>query len=80
MQCKFAASTQLPFPLVGDSDKKISQLYGVLFLGLRPKRVTFVIDEKGIVQDVLHHEIRIARHRDGVLDILRALRGSWLAD
>lgn len=79
-QCRFAASLRVGFPLIADTDRSICKAYGVLFLGMHTKRVTFVIDEEGIVREVLHYELRIDRHRDGVLDVLRALRGSWLAE
>jgi peroxiredoxin Q/BCP len=49
---KFASKYQLPFTLLSDHDKKIRNLFGVptALFGLIPGRVTYVIDEKGIVR------------------------------
>jgi thioredoxin-dependent peroxiredoxin len=49
---KFASKYQLPFTLLSDQDKKLRQLFGVptALFGLIPGRVTYVIDEKGMVR------------------------------
>lgn len=49
---KFAQKHQLPFTLLSDHDKKLRNLFGVptALFGLIPGRVTYVIDEKGIVR------------------------------
>ncbi len=49
---KFASKYQLPFTLLSDSDKKLRHLFGVptALFGLIPGRVTYVIDEKGIIR------------------------------
>ncbi len=49
---KFAQKHQLPFTLLSDNDKKLRNLFGVptALFGLIPGRVTYVIDEKGIVR------------------------------
>jgi peroxiredoxin Q/BCP len=50
-QTRFAEHCNAAFPIVSDSTKSITRAYGVLgFLGV-PKRVTFFIDEQGIVRD-----------------------------
>jgi peroxiredoxin Q/BCP len=50
----------LPFPLVADTDKSINQKYGVWvekerdgqkYMGTA--RVTFVIDEKGVITNII---------------------------
>jgi thioredoxin-dependent peroxiredoxin len=52
-QARFAAHCSAGFPIVSDSTKSIARAYGVLaFLGFS-KRVTFFIDEKGIVRDTV---------------------------
>lgn len=64
---EFAEKYDLPFPLLSDPDKKISKLYGAARLwGLLPfvRRVTYLIDEKGVVQQVIHAEMDISRHMD----------------
>lgn len=51
---KFTAKHQLPFTLLSDHDKKLRNLFGVptALFGLIPGRVTYVIDEKGIIRMV----------------------------
>lgn len=49
---KFSEKHQLPFTLLSDNDKKLRNLFGVptTLFGLIPGRVTYVIDEKGIIR------------------------------
>lgn len=49
---KFSEKHQLPFTLLSDHDKKIRNIFGVptALFGLIPGRVTYVIDEKGIIR------------------------------
>jgi peroxiredoxin Q/BCP len=70
-QCRFAEQYKARFPMIGDADCSISRAYGVLRgLGTADKRVTYVIDEAGLVAAVFHHEIQVTRH---VGDVLRWL-------
>ena len=73
-QCDFATASQAQFPMIGDEDLAVSQLYGVLrpFLKLA-KRVTFVIDREGVVRGVFEHEFQISKHLDAVLHLLEKL-------
>lgn len=57
---KFVEKEKLPFRLLADTDKVIhhsystwveKSMYGRTFMGTR--RVTFVIDEKGVIQDII---------------------------
>jgi peroxiredoxin len=74
-QCRFATDNKLPFPLVGDEDKRICEAYGVLWPLIKlPQRITFVVDEQGVVQAVFHHEVQISRHLDDVLHFLERRR------
>lgn len=54
---KFTAKYKLPFTLLSDSDKKLRNLFGVptALFGLIPGRVTYVVDEKGIVRFIFDH-------------------------
>jgi thioredoxin-dependent peroxiredoxin len=52
-QHRFAAHCQASFPLVSDRTKSISRSYGVLSLLGFSKRVTFYLDESGVVRDVM---------------------------
>lgn len=74
---RFAKSHRLPFPLLTDSDRSLQRAYGVLRIGgliPLPKRVTFVIDRKGVIRLVAHHEMAMDRHVADVLTVLRALQ------
>jgi peroxiredoxin Q/BCP len=57
---KFKKKYDLPFTLIADTDKSINELYGVwveksmygkTFMGTA--RTTFIIDEKGIITDII---------------------------
>ena len=57
---KFTDKYELPFPLIADTEKKILQDYGVWgrkkFMGREYDgviRTTFIIDEKGLIEEVI---------------------------
>jgi peroxiredoxin Q/BCP len=52
-QKAFARKYGLAFPLVADREKKVARLYGVLGLTGSARRVTFLIDSAGVVQEVV---------------------------
>jgi peroxiredoxin Q/BCP len=71
--CQFARSEGLQFTLIGDQSRAISERYGVIWPVLRiDRRATFVIDEAGRVEDVIHHEVQVYRHLEDVLERLAA--------
>lgn len=71
VQCDFAQKEDIDFPLIGDESKKISEAYGVLWPVLNvDRRATFIIDEQGKVEHVVHHEVKVYRHLDDVLAYL----------
>lgn len=72
----FAAAHNLPYPLVSDHDAKIATAYGVSRLGgwLPTRRVTFVIDKHGVVQQVIKTELSISRHIDEAVETLKRLQ------
>jgi peroxiredoxin len=66
-QCRFAQAEKVKFPLIGDKGAEIQALFGVK----RPilssnRRVTYVIDEEGLIAAVFHHEFQVLRHMDDV--------------
>jgi peroxiredoxin len=76
-QCRFATDNKTPFPLVGDEDKRICEAFGVLWPLIKiPQRITFVLDEEGVVRAVFHHEVQISRHLDDVRTFLERRRRS----
>jgi peroxiredoxin Q/BCP len=52
-QQAFAEHCQLPFPLVADVSKEITRAYGVLGPSGRARRISFFIDPKGKVVEVV---------------------------
>ena len=68
----FTAKYSLPFPLVADVDSKISQLYGAFNEKWKQaRRVTFIIDEKGLISKVFD-PVKPDVHPKDVLDALKA--------
>ena len=67
-QCQFAKTENIDFALIGDESRAISESYGVVWpLLRRDRRATFMIDEKGLIDDVIHHEVQVYKHLDDVL-------------
>jgi len=67
-QCEFAKSEKIDFHLLGDESRAISEKYGVVWPVLKiDRRATFVIDEAGRIEDVIHHEVQVFKHLDDVL-------------
>jgi peroxiredoxin Q/BCP len=66
--CKFAEAEGLQFRLLGDESRELSEQYGVVWPVLRiDRRATFVIDEQGVIREVIHHEVQVYRHLEDVL-------------
>lgn len=76
---KFAEKYGLPFPLLADTDTKVSQLYGVWkeknmygkkYMGVN--RETFLIDKEGIVRKIWP-KVKADQHAQEVLDTIESL-------
>lgn len=73
-QCEFATAQNVGFPMIGDGEREVSRLYGVVRPFLRlDKRVTYVIDREGVVRGAFQHEFQVSRHLDDVLHLLEKL-------
>jgi len=71
---RFAARQGLPFLLLSDRDGTVRQLYGVeKTLGILPGRVTYVIDQAGVVRHVYSSQLRATRHSGEALAALQSL-------
>lgn len=71
-QCEFAEREGIRFTLLGDESRELGRRYGVLWPVLDvDRRVTFILSPEGIVEEVIHHELRVWRHLDDVLGFLR---------
>ncbi|WP_291135129.1 thioredoxin-dependent thiol peroxidase [Flavobacterium sp. UBA7663] len=72
-QAKFIEKYDLPFPLLADEDKSVIQAFGVWgpkkFMGKEYDgihRTTFVIDEKGIIEEVIS-DVKTKAHAAQIL-------------
>lgn len=72
-QAKFKDKYEFPFPLLADEDKSVITAFGVWgpkkFMGREYDgihRTTFVIDENGIIADVIS-EVKTKAHADQIL-------------
>lgn len=74
-QAKFSDKYSLPFPLIADEDRSVINAFGVwgpkkfmgrLFDGIH--RTTFVIDEQGIIEDVIT-DVKSKQHSAQILPI-----------
>lgn len=72
-QAKFKEKYQLPFPLLADEDRTVIEAFGVWgpkkFMGREfdgIHRTTFVIDEKGIIEEVIE-KVKTKEHADQIL-------------
>jgi peroxiredoxin Q/BCP len=72
---KFSNQYKLPFILLSDSDKKIRTLFGVppSYFGLIPGRVTYVVDENGVIQMVFDSK-KATRHIEAALEVVKNLK------
>jgi thioredoxin-dependent peroxiredoxin len=73
LQGKFKVKFDLPFPLLADEDKKVIEAFGVWgpkkFMGREfdgIHRTTFVIDEKGIIEEVIA-KVKTKEHSSQIL-------------
>ncbi|MEA5553785.1 peroxiredoxin [Anabaena cylindrica UHCC 0172] len=71
---KFAAKHNLPFTLLSDKGDQVRKLYGATTaFGLIPGRVTYVIDQQGIVQYVFDSMLNFKGHVEETLKTLQQL-------
>ncbi len=75
---RFAEKHGVGFPLLSDPEGRVARLYGVLREGRsrpRAERVTFIIDEEGVIREVLRNIRPAEKHADLALEAVRRLRG-----
>jgi peroxiredoxin Q/BCP len=71
---KFAETHLLPFKLLSDEGGKVRRLYGATgSLGMA-SRVTFIIDREGVVRHVFSSQLRVNKHIDEALEVLKKLQ------
>ncbi len=70
----FKGKYRLPFNLVTDPDRKGAEAFGVKsVLGLIPGRVTFVIDASGSIVHRFESAIRMNKHVEEALEVVKSL-------
>ena len=71
----FAVHHKLPFTLLSDTKGQIRKSYGVpSTLGVIPGRVTYVIDQAGIVRQVFNSMTNIGGHVNDALDMVKKIQ------
>ncbi len=70
----FAGKHELPFKLLSDAGGEVRDRYGVpKGFGLLPGRTTFVIDRQGVVRHVFDSQLRIGRHVQDALGVIKRI-------
>jgi elongation factor G len=71
-QQEFACRHELGMPLLSDVDGTVAEAFGVRRRLITPvRRVTFVIEPDRRIREVIASEIRMGRHADRALEVLR---------
>jgi peroxiredoxin Q/BCP len=73
---KFAGRHELPFVLLSDDDKSVRKQYGASTLGVIPGRITFVIDQEGVIRHAFSSMTNIDGHIDEALAVVKGLQGA----
>ncbi|MGK7915781.1 MAG: peroxiredoxin [Prochloraceae cyanobacterium] len=74
---QFASKYRLPFTLLSDTDNRVRKLYGVpATLFILPGRVTYVIDQEGIVRHIFDSQLDFKAHVQESLSALRGLQAN----
>jgi peroxiredoxin Q/BCP len=73
-QAQFAEKQKLPFPLLSDPDGSAATKYGVLEPGAEyTKRVTFVIDDKGILRKIID-QVDVKKHGEDLAGMIDQMK------
>ena len=70
----FSAKHNLPMTLLSDPDGSARKSYGIRStLGLMPGRATFVIDKQGVVRHAFSSQLRVGKHVNDALEVVKSL-------
>lgn len=67
---EFADKYKLNFPLLADTEKKVSRTYGVLAFYGKSKRHTFLIDKEGVIRKI-YTKVDVEKHPEEVARFIR---------
>jgi peroxiredoxin Q/BCP len=71
---QFASKHGLQMQLLSDGDGQVRARYGIkATLGMLPGRETFIVDRQGIVRHVFRSQMRVKKHVEEALDILKRI-------
>ncbi len=68
---------RLPYPLIADTDKKVSQQFGMIHPGESSTvtvRALFFIDPKGTIRAIIYYPLNVGRNVDEILRVVDALQ------
>ncbi|HZE98884.1 MAG TPA: peroxiredoxin [Planctomycetota bacterium] len=68
---------RLPYPLIADSTRAVSELYGLIHPGASQTvtvRALFVIDPKRVIRAIIYYPLNVGRNVDEVLRVVEALQ------
>jgi peroxiredoxin Q/BCP len=73
LQQKFVNKEKLNFPLLADTDQKVTKTFGVLIAG-KPmaKRASFVIDREGVIRKIYPQVAKAGDHPTEVLEFVKS--------
>ena len=73
---RFRDRYSLPFPLLVDRDKSVIKAYGVNGpLGMGVRRVTYLIDKDGVIQDKVLADFAVKQHIQFIEQVVEDLGG-----
>lgn len=71
---KFVDTHRLPYRVLSDRDRSVARAFGVpQRFGLLPARMTFTLDEQGVVRHVTHADLSAERHVEEAKEALSRL-------
>lgn len=73
-QQEFKSEYKLPFELLADNEKKLSEAFGVMGMMGFSKRITFIINPEGIVTDIID-SVSVGSHDKDVIALLKTRLG-----
>jgi thioredoxin-dependent peroxiredoxin len=72
---RFATNHRLPFVLLSDVGDRVRKLYGVpATLGILPGRVTYVIDQQGVIRHIFNSQLNFKGHIEESLKALKQIQ------
>lgn len=70
---KFKENRNLQFTLLSDENKEIRRKYGATAMVL-PPRITFIIDQNGIIKEVYNSQLNASNHAKVALESLKSIQ------